>query len=200
MIFRIFIAVVCVIACFFLYKIYGYRYVLEHIRSEASVGMMMGPERSLINIIVYVDYDSNWSRRAQPVLLQTLSRHSDVNMIIKPVAGVSHISELAARIALAGLQENKFVSLHNIFMEAPRLNESYIRQAVASRGMDYNILLNRAYEEPVSDMIADIKKETLLLGIKTTPYLYVENIALEGGGYGVKEMDKLIKDLKLGHR
>lgn len=200
MIFRIFIGAIAIVACLFLYKIYGYRYVLEHIRSSSSAGMMMGAEDAQFNMLAYIDYGSEWSRRSQPILLQTLSRNPEVNLIVKPFAGVSDNSDLAARIALAALQDNKFLDIHNVLMQAPRLTEEYIRQAVQSRGLDYNLLLDRAYSDVVTDIVNDIKREALLLNIQTTPHIYVESISLEGGGHRVEEMDKIIKDLKLGRR
>lgn len=200
MIFRILVGAVLIVTCLFLYQIYGYRYVLEHIRSTSSAGMVMGPEAAPINILAYIDYGSEWSRRSQPVMLQTLSRNPDVNLIIKPVAGVNENSELAARIALAALQDNEFISVHNVLMEAPRMTESYIRQAVASQGLDYNELIDRAYGDVVTDMIDDIKREALLLNIDTTPKIYVENVSLEGSGYTVVEMDKILNDLRYGRR
>lgn len=201
MIFRIIVGIAVIVACLFLYKIYGYRYVLEDIRSKASPGMVMGPEIAPYNIIAYIDYGSTWSRRAQPVLLQTLSRHPDVNILIKPIAGVTENSELAARIALAALPDNRFLDLHIALMEAPNaMTEDYIKQAVRSRGMDYGLLLDRAYDDAVTGIIDDIKREALLLNIQTTPHIYVENISLSGGGHTVDEMDKLIRDLRIGRR
>jgi protein-disulfide isomerase len=199
-IFRIFIGIVIIVTALFLYQIYGYRYVLEHVRSHASAGMTLGSEDAPYNILAYIDYGSDWSRRIQPVLLQTLSRNPEVNVVIKPLAGVSENSELAARIALSALQDNKFLDIHSVLMQAPRLTEDYIQKTVASQGLDYRVLLDRAYDEVVTDMVNDIKREALLLNIQSTPHIYVEDISLEGGGHRVEEMDKIIRDLKYGRR
>lgn len=198
MVFRIFVAAAILIACFFLYKVYGYRYVLDDIRATSSAGMIMGDENAPITILAYIDYGSSWSRRAHPILLQTLSRNPDVNIIIKPIPGLSENSELATRIALAALQDNRFLDIHNILMEAPRLSEDYIRKTVATRGLDYDVLLARAYDEPVNDLISEIKREALFLGVQTTPHIYLNDISLSEGTYDVNNMDKLIKDIKLG--
>lgn len=201
MLFRIIVGAVALVACFFLYKTYGYRFVLEDIRDTAPVGTVMGAEAAPINILAYLDYGSSWSRRSRPVLLQILSQNPDVNLIIKPFPGVSESSELAARIVLAGLEDNDFLDIHSLLMEAPNtLTVDYIKTALQLRGMNYDVLVERAYGDSVNEMITGIKREALLLAIDTTPQIYIENVEVPAGNITVADMETLIQDIRMGRR
>lgn len=201
MLFRIFIGVIVLVACLFLYKMYGYRYVLEDIRETAPVETVLGDEAAPINILAYLDYGSSWSRRSRPVLLQVLSQNPDVNLIIKPFPGVSESSEFAARIALAGVEYNAFLDIHALLMEAPNnLTMDYIRQAIQMRGLNYDLLAQKAYGDTVTQMINGIKREALLVGIDTTPQIFIENVEVPAGKITVADMEKVIKDIRIGRR
>ena len=200
MIFRILVGVVAIIAALLLYQVYGYRYVLNDIRETASPATMMGPSGAPINLVVYLDYGSSWSRRVNPVLLQLLSENQDVNMIIRPYAGISDNSEFASRLALAAIQDNNFLDVHAILMEAPNdLNKDYIKRAFQMRGLNYDVLANRTDDPAITDMVEEIKREALLLSIDKTPQIYIEHIALEGG-YSFPEMEKIVQDIRYGYR
>jgi protein-disulfide isomerase len=201
MLFRIFVTAIVIVACFFLYQVYGYRYVLDDIRNNAPTSTIMGPEIAPINIVAYLDYGSSWSRRAHPVLLQILSQNPDVNMIIKPYAGVSEQSEFVTRLALAAIEDNMFLDVHGIVIDAPEgLSKDYIKKAMQLRGLNYDELVARAYSPNVDEMISGIKKEALLLSVNKTPHIFIENVSLEGGGYSFPEIEDIVKDVRVGRR
>jgi protein-disulfide isomerase len=201
MIFRILVGCVVLVTIFFLYQMYGYRYVLDDIRQTASSATIMGSEAAPINILAYLDYGSSWSRRANPVLLQVLSENPDVNLIIRPYPGVSESSRFAARLALAAIEDNDFLDVHTILMEAPNdLPEEYLKQAIFRSGLNYDKLANRAYDDHISQIIKDTKTEALLLGVDKTPHIYIEHIPLESGGSSFADMEDIINDIRRGYR
>lgn len=201
MLFRILVGGALIVGLFFLYQMYGYRLVLDDIRQDATAETLMGSPRAPINILAYIDYDASWSRRAHPVLLQVLGQNPDVNILFKPLPGVSAGSELAARIALAARDKNRFLDVHSVFMESPgSMNEDYIEQVVEAIGLDYDELKSIAYTPRVTAGIEDAKRDALFLGINTTPIFYVEHVRLAGGGYKVADFEDIIRDLRSGRR
>jgi len=200
MLFRLFTAALVVALCFFLYKSYGYRYVLDDVRDTAPAATIMGPELAPINIVAYLDYGSSWSRRAHPVLLQILSENPDVNMIIKPYPGLSERSVLATRMALAAIQDNVFLDVHGILIDTPEnYSNDYLKKAMQLRGLDYDALAARANSPIVDEMVKDIKKEALLLGVNTTPHVFIENAPVVGG-VSFLELEKIVSEVRTGRR
>lgn len=199
MLFRILVGAVFIVLLFFLYKVYGYRLVLDDVRDNATPATVMGNPSAPLNIIAYVDYDANWSRRAHPVLMKLLATNADTSILYKPLPSVSEGSELAARIALAAAEENRFLDVHNVFMEANQpMTESYIRSAIVTMGMNYENLKAIAYSPKVDAQINSAKRDALWLGINATPVFYVEHIRLEGGGYNVSDFETLLLGLRRG--
>ena len=187
---RIFVGLVFIAACYFLYQVYAYKYVLDNIRDTAPANVM-GPEIAPINIVAYLDYGSSWSRRAHPILLQILAENPDVNMIIKPYAGVSQESQFATRMALAAIQDNMFLDVHGILIDSPEgVSKDYIKQAMQLRGINYDSLASRINSESVNEMVDDIKMEALL-HVKCTPHIYIENILVNSDNYTFNDMEKL---------
>jgi|GEM_PF-2627509 len=200
MLFRILVGALCLALLFFLYKVYGYRLVLDHVRDNATPAMVMGSPSAPLNIIAYIDYDANWSRRAHPVLLKLLATNADTNILYKPLPNVSEESELAARIALAAAEKDRFLDVHNIFMEANQpMSEPYIRTSVTTIGLNYDDLKVIAYSPEIDDQINSVKRDALWLGIDTTPLFYVEHVRLEGGGgHSVEDFEDVLNRLRRG--
>lgn len=201
MLFRLLVVAVFAVLLFFLYQVYGYRLVLDHVRENSTPATVMGSPNAPLNIIAYIDYDASWSRRAHPVLLKLSGNNADTNILYKPLPGVSEGSDLAARIALAAGTKNRFLDVHNIFMEANQpMSENYIRPAVSALGLNYDELKTIAYGEKVDAQISNVKRDALLLGINATPVFYVEHVRLQGGGYKVDDFEDILYDLRRGRR
>ena len=199
--FRIIGVLVILAFAYFLYDSYGYRYVLNDVRSDSSAEMVMGNITATTNIVVYTDYASPASRQLFPVLLNLMASDQDINILIRPVATKSRLSQLATRIALVAKQQNRFMDVHNIFMTANNdFNEIYIERAVNSLNMDYGELKYKALSGSVEKELDKYQREAALLHIKDFPEFFIDHVKMSGSAYTVEQINDIVADLRSGRR
>lgn len=179
------------------FKVYGYRYVLDHVRSESSVDMVIGRPNAPINILAYIDYKSDSSKQLNAKLISVLSADPDVNILVRPVAGVDEISDLLARFAFAAQERGVFMEFHNLLMRTNmELNENQLARLIHVMGVNYNQLKEDAFGLKVEEQIKSVNTELVLLGINHLPSYYVEHVAMEGVGESLENVMRTIDKLK----
>lgn len=199
--FRIIVFVVVVVAGYFVYDTYGYRYVLRDVVGNADGGMMVGSSDPDINIVTYVDYGGVASRRFYPILLNLLSSDSNVRIIVKPIETDTGISRLSTRVALAAKQQNRFMNVNNVFLTTSSdIDERYVEGAVRSLGINYNRLRFDALSPEVEAEAKNLQAEAALLNISSYPTTYVGHVKLEGASHSLSDIRNILKDLRSGRR
>jgi protein-disulfide isomerase len=184
---------------YLLFQSYGYRYVLDHVRTQANVEMVIGRPNAPINILVYMDYTSEASKQLDTKLVSLLSSDPDVNVLIRPVATSQNNSELLTRLAFAAQKEGKFMDMHNITMQYHTdFNEDRIATSFQAMGINYPRLKASALSEETNKEIDSINSELLLLGIDSIPTYYIEHVKMEGASDSVQSIMSVIDRLKSG--
>jgi protein-disulfide isomerase len=188
-------------AAYFLYVTYGYRYAVSHVVNNADTQMMLGDKNPSINILAYVDYDSESSRRLFPVLLNLIATDQDVRLIIHPVATDKPTSQLATRLVLAAKKQGRFLDLNNAFLSANNaLDENYMETIARSLRIDYDALKANALSADIESELANYKKESVLLNANDLPTFFVNHIKMTGSTHTVPDLSKLMTDIRLGRR
>ena len=197
--FRILAFIAVVAIGYSLFSIYGYRYVLDNVRDNAKSEMVMGSLDAPTNIIAYIDYDSPASHQLHATFLNLLSVNSDVSILLRPVAGNTHISQRASRLILAASEQGMFMDLHNILMgNSTQLNESYIEQAVKSLGINYDRLKADAMSPDIEAQVSQVNNELLLLNIETVPFYYIGHIKMDESSDSLKDIRSVVDKLQNG--
>ena len=174
---------------YLLFQSYGYRYVLDHIRTNADVEMVIGRPNAPINILVYMDYTSDASKQLDTKLVSLLSSDPDVNVLIRPVATSQNNSELLTRLAFAAQKEGSFMDMHNITMQSNiDFNENRMATSFQAMGINYPRLKANALSIETEKEIEKINTELLLLGVDSIPTYYIEHIKMEGASDSVQNI------------
>ena len=181
------------------FKIYGYRYVLDHIRSESSVEMVIGRPNAPINILAYIDYKSDASKQLNAKLISVLSADPDVNILVRPVAGADETSDLLARFAFAAQERGVFMEFHNLLMRTNmELDENQLARLIHVMGLNYNQLKEDALGSKVEEQLKEVNTELVLLGVDRIPSYYIEHVSMEGAGESLENVMRKIDKLKAG--
>jgi len=200
--FRIFVIIAFLAGAYFLYDVYGYRYYLNQVRADAPTEMSFGDTISAdIDIIAYLDYGSPASRRLYPTLLNLAAAEDNVKVSLRPVASDSNFSNLAARAAIATKNQGRFMDFNNVLLSnMSDIDETYMRAAVQSLGINYNQLKFDMMSPEVEQELLDYQREVTVLSIPSLPYFYINHVKMPGAAYTVKELETIIEDLRRGRR
>lgn len=198
---KIFAFLIFLGAIYFLYTSYGYRYAVSYVVDNADSQMAIGNADSSINILAYVDYDSESSRRLFPVLLNLIASDPDVRLLIRPISGETALSQMATRLAIAAKQKGRFLDLNNAFLTANvGLDENYMEAIARSLGMDYNILKSSALSTNVEAELAEYQAEAKMLNVDIIPTFFVNHVKFTGASHSISDLNQLISDLRRGRR
>ena len=195
--FRIVVFLGCAALAWIAYDTYGYRLILNQIHQNADPKMTMGKRNASINIVAYIDYDSAETRQLFPSLLKILSNNPNTKLILRPIPTDTQTSKLAARIALASKQHNKFLDVSSLFLSSnANFDERYIELAVNSVGLNYNSIKATALSADIEKQLFDYQTEAKILSVTKTPYLFVGPVRMTQGSYSTAEIQKIIDSIK----
>ena len=159
----------------------AHRQALEH---DARDGVLGAPSGK-ITLVEFFDYRCPYCKAAEPDLQKLLAANPDVRLVLKefPILDAedqSHISEDAARGALAALPQGRYAQVHAALLAAPHLDEAGIRDVLSRNGVDLPKDQALSGSKPISDHLADNHALARDLGVDGTPAFVIGDAVISG--------------------
>jgi protein-disulfide isomerase len=159
----------------------AHRQALEHDPRDG----VLGNPKGAITLVEFFDYRCPYCKAAEPDLEKLLAANSDVRLVLKefPILDVedqSHISENAARGALAALHDGKYAEVHTALMGERHLDEDVVHQILAKAGVDTPADKTEAGSKATSDLLADNHALAKAIGVDGTPAFIIGDTLISG--------------------
>jgi len=158
-----------------------HRQALEHDPRDAVIGAPQGK----ITLVEFFDYRCPYCKGAEPDLQKLLTANPDVRLVLKefPILDAedqSHISEDAARAALAALPQGRYAQVHEALLAEKRLDEAAIRDVLNRNGVDLAKDQALSTTKPISDHLAENHALARALGVDGTPAFVIGDAVISG--------------------
>jgi protein-disulfide isomerase len=158
-----------------------HRQALEHDARDGVIGAPQGK----ITVVEFFDYRCPYCKAAAPELQKLLAANPDVRLVLKefPILDSedqSHISEDAARGALAALPQGRYAQVHNALLAEHRLDEAAIHDVLSRNGVDLTKDQALSSAKPITDHLADNHALARDLGVDGTPAFVIGDTVISG--------------------
>jgi protein-disulfide isomerase len=163
----------------------AHRQALEHDAQDGVVGNPNGK----ITLVEFFDYRCPYCKGAEPDLQKLLAANPDVRLVLKefPILDVedqSHISEDAAREALAAMPQGRYAQVHEALLAEHHLDEAVIRDVLSRNGVDLVKDQALANAKPITDHLAENHALARDLGVDGTPAFVIGDTVISGAQLG----------------
>jgi len=163
--------------------------------SEADPAFIIGQQNAPHTIIMFFDYNSKWSRRSHPILMQLISQNPNIRIVLRDYPGITSFSETISRIVLATREKGKYMETHSAIMSIQGdIDESRLRSVVEQLGMNYDELLDLGYKPEVTRVLDENRQAAFFLQIQSAPSFVVDGQVMGGGGYTVDDFKAAIQN------
>lgn len=187
MLLRMFFGATLIIVLAIAYKNFSHDATVSTL-AESDPDFVIGQVNAPHTIIMFFDYNSKWSRRAHPILMQLLAKYPDVRVVLKDYPGITEDSELISRVVHAARAKNKYQELHYALMNLDHdIDEAKLKQVVQSVGLDYAELKELSKSPEIDRSLEENRQAAFFLGIQSAPSFVVDGLLLGGGGYTVDD-------------
>jgi len=158
-----------------------HRQALEHDSRDGIVGNPNGK----ITVVEFFDYRCPYCKGAEPDLQKLLAANPDVRLVLKefPILDAedqSHISEDAARAALAALPQGRYAQVHEALLAEKRLDEAAIGDVLTRNGVDLAKDQALSTTKPITDHLAENHALARALSIDGTPAFVIGDAVISG--------------------
>jgi protein-disulfide isomerase len=140
-----------------------------------------------VPIVAFLDYNCPYCRQAALDLQRFVSTDGKVRLVYKDWPILAASSVYGAKLAIAANYQGKYEVAHAALMAMHGHNETGMRDAVASAGVDMGLLDKdlAAHEKAIDDLIKRNTAEALALKLEGTPsYLIGRDIVTASLDYG----------------
>lgn len=194
MLIRIIMGAILVILLAFTYKNFSHDATVSTL-SESHPDFIIGQVSAPHTVIMFFDYNSKWSRRSHPVLMQLIAKRPDVRIVLKDYPGITDFSETITRVAHASRAKNKYQQLHYALMNIDQeIDETILKDIVESLDMDYAELKDIGMSPDIDRVLEENRQAAYFLGINAAPSFVVDGYLLPGGGYTVEDFQSAITE------
>ncbi len=150
-----------------------------------------------VTLVVFFDYNAEWSKRAFADLLYLLENDKKLKIVFYEAPMREQSSYTAAKAALAAAQQNKYLSLHSAFMAHPEsLDDESIFRIAEEVGLNIAQLKKDMDEPEVDKAIENSLNVAEILGISGTPAYIIGN-DLYLGAQGIENLRARIAEIRI---
>jgi protein-disulfide isomerase len=159
----------------------SHRQALEH---DARDGVIGAP-KAKITLVEFFDYRCPYCKSAEPELEKLLAANPDVRLVLKefPILDAedqTHISEDAARGALAAIPQGRYAQVHQALLAEHHLDEAAIHDVLDRNGVDLAKAKALSDAKPITDHLAENHALARDLGVDGTPAFVIGNTVISG--------------------
>lgn len=192
MLIRIIFGAALVIFGLLAYQQFSQKATIDHLY-EAHSDFVLGKQNAKFTIIEFFDYNSKWSRRTYPMILQLISKYPEIRVILKEYPGITEESEKISRFALASRRMGRYKEVHNALMSlSGPINDLRLRSVADQLGMNYDELMAIGNTEEITRQIDENRQAAFFLGIEAAPSFVVHGEVIAGGGMNVQDFRRII--------
>lgn len=169
----------------------------EPIEVIPSKKIIVGDEKAPVTLMMFGDYESDATKKANEVVKQLLENFpQDVKFIFRhfPLTQVHQKAHKAAEASLAAAQEGKFWEMHNeLFANKHSLGTISLKGHARNAGVKSKTFLDDLINSLYGMYIQDDLKEGLDKGVKEIPALFI-NGKLYKDEIEFENLEALIKE------
>lgn len=166
---------------------------------EDGVSYVAGNPKGDVTIVEFFDYRCGYCKQVQPSLMTLLKEDSKVRLVLKELPVLGPESVLAARVAVAALEQGKgakYLALHNAMMEfRGQLTEAEVFRMAGQAGLD----IARLKTDMATPKTEQILRANLALadtlGIQGTPGFVIGD-QLVPGAIPLDTLRQLVKEAR----
>jgi len=176
---------------------------LDSLRKKMESGQMPGSRESLgklrkelerdpdtfiagnpqgdVTIVEFFDYRCGYCKRAQPIIQELLQKDGGVRLALKEFPILGPDSVVAARAAIAAMEQEKYAAFHNVLMATQgALSEARILRIATDSGLDA-VKLRADMDDPKIGKIIDRNRKIAeTLNITGTPSFIIGDTLVPG--------------------
>lgn len=166
---------------------------------EDGVSYVAGNPKGDVTIVEFFDYRCGYCKQVQPSLMALLQEDSKVRLVLKELPVLGPESVLAARVAVAALEQDKgakYLGFHNAMMEfRGQLTEAEVFRMAGTAGLD----IARLKTDMATPKTEQILRANLALadtlGIQGTPGFVIGD-HLVPGAIPLDTLRQLVKEAR----
>ena len=163
------------------------REMLEHDPRDP----VLGDPKGAVTVVEFFDYRCPFCKAAEPDLEKLLAIDPDIRLVLKefPILDAedqTHISEDAARAAIAANAQGRYGQVHRALLAQKHLDEDAITAILKASGVDAAAAQPVETSASTTTQIADARALARVLGIDGTPAFIVGDQMIAGA-----QMDQL---------
>lgn len=134
-----------------------------------------------VTIYEFFDYKCGYCKRALETVLTLLEEDKNLRFVFMELPILSEESGLAAKAALAAIDQNGYFDFHNdLMMARGSLNQGRIFEMATAAGMDAGKLAKRMNDQDIEAALARNQQLAIGLGIRGTPGFIVGDKIMRG--------------------
>ena len=152
---------------------------------------VLGNPRGAVTVVEFFDYRCPFCKAAEPDVQKLLAANPDVRLVLKefPILDAedqTHISEDAARAAIAANAQGRYGAVHRALLAQKHLDEDGITSVLKASGLDAPVTQPVEASAATTTQIADARALARALGIDGTPAFIIGDQMIAGA-----QMDQL---------
>ncbi len=134
-----------------------------------------------VTIYEFFDYKCGYCKKALTTVLTLLEEDKNLRIVMMELPILSEESALAAKAAIASIEQGKYFEFHNAMMMAKgSLNQGRIFELATAEGMDAAKLAKRMQQDDIQSALARNQQLAIGLGIRGTPGFIVGDQIIRG--------------------
>ncbi len=146
---------------------------------------VLGNPQGAVTVVEFFDYRCPFCKAAEPDLEKLLAANPDVRLVLKefPILDTedqTHLSEDAARAAIAASAQGKYGAVHRALLGQKHLDEDAIVAVLKTNGVDVAAAQPVETSAATTTQIADARALARALGIDGTPAFIVGDQMIAG--------------------
>ena len=146
---------------------------------------VLGNPKGAVTVVEFFDYRCPFCKAAEPEVEKLLAANPDVRLVLKqfPILDLedqTHISEDAARAAMAAMAQGRFEPVHRALLAQKALNEDEIVAVLKANAVDLAKAAPVEKSPAVTTQLADVHMLAQALGIDGTPAFVVGGQMISG--------------------
>jgi protein-disulfide isomerase len=135
--------------------------------------IVAGNPKGDITIVEFFDYRCPYCKSVKQTVSDLLKQDGNIKLILKEFPILSPESEMAARAAVASLQQNKYWDFHMAMMGAEDLSEDAIYNIAKGVGINVEKLKTDMKDPRVQKRLIETQELARTLGIDATPTFFI---------------------------
>ncbi len=153
-----------------------------------------------LQVTLFYDYQCGFCAQLDPIVREAAKKDGEVELLFKFLPFFGERSEKMGRMAYAAGQQNKFLEVHDYFLEGGNraYDEEEIRNMTQELSLNYDQFMKDTNSAAAKQRIDDNMSLAMSLGIYSTPTLYMARdfFVPEGGMPDVNKIRELFDEAR----